>query len=330
MEIYINEDKVPFELEKEKNSYEIINAISEFAANSNPKHFITSIFINDQEYSYADEKGLKKLKIDSIKRIEIETGDIFSVTNLSIDQMENFLDLLDEIISEKKWNKAYTEIGGSINWMKAGINQIVVIFSSKENYLKDEKKKIYENCDKLNDLFSNIETDEFLSNNGIIKESLNYIKNIRISIGNIKKYLNDFYRLPGRDNVLGNINKLVKDIDIIIPQLENVPILFQTGEDQESMNTIQALADILERSINFFVLFKESFKLYMDKYTVKEVYFEEFFKTLTSHLKELMDAIQHKDSVMMGDLLEYEFVPNIEEIKNILVKIRDEAFTKAN
>jgi hypothetical protein len=149
-------------------------------------------------------------------------------------------------------------------------------------------------------------------------------------INNIKNWLVKTYRLPDNKVIFKDIEGLISDIDTIIPKLENVPVLFQTGEDKEIMQIIQGLTDILEKSINLFVLFKESLKIHMDKYSVKEVSFEEFFKTITEHLKQLMNAIRSNDSVMVGDLLEYEFVPNLEEIKNILVKIKDEAFEKIN
>jgi predicted transcriptional regulator len=96
------------------------------------------------------------------------------------------------------------------------------------------------------------------------------------------------------------------------------------------MNVIQSLSVILEDSIEMFILFKETFKLHMDKFTVKEVSFEEFFKTITSKLKELIEAIERKDSVMISDLLEYEFIPNVEEILKIMNKIKTEAFEKVN
>ena len=112
--------------------------------------------------------------------------------------------------------------------------------------------------------------------------------------------------------------------------METIPVLFQSGQDKETMNIIQNLTDILEKGISLFILFKEKFNLHMDKYTVKEVSFEEFFKTVTEHLKQLMEAMQNNDSVMIGDLLEYEFIPNFNEIKSILLKIEEEAFNKIN
>ena len=36
-----------------------------------------------------------------------------------------------------------------------------------------------------------------------------------------------------------------------------------------------------------------------------------------------MSAIENKDSVMIGDLVEYEFLPNIEEMKELLGELKN-------
>jgi hypothetical protein len=175
-----------------------------------------------------------------------------------------------------------------------------------------------------------LDKKKFKNDTKIITEALSCINSMLFIMTKIKKWLVYSYKLPDREFVINNINKLISNIDNIMPKLENVPILFQTGEDKEAMLIIQALTEILEESIGLFVLFKESFKFHMDKYTVKEVHFEEFFQKMTELLKELMDSIQNNDSVVIGDLLEYEFLPNIQEIKNTLIKVKDEAFVKTN
>ena len=63
--------------------------------------------------------------------------------------------------------------------------------------------------------------------------------NIIQSLKSIKKWLITTYRLPDKDYLFHNINRLIEKIDDIIPRLENIPILFQTGEDEEAMNIIK-------------------------------------------------------------------------------------------
>lgn len=330
MDIYINDEKINFELENEKNALEIITGIGEFATKSDPQQFITGIFIDSKEYSFADEKGLSKLLINQIKNIKVETTDIFGITILSINQIEKFLLLLTDIIEGSKWDNGYEKISESMDWMREGINQIVSIFGTEQNNLLNEKVAFYSAFEKLNKILFNLTKSAYPLDTETKNQAIEAKNSMKTNLSNIKNYLYSVNKIFDKEIILDNINKIIDEIEGIIPKLENVPILFQSGEDQESMEVIKKLTNILEHSIGVFVIFKENSKLHLDKFTVREVSFEEFFHILTDHLKELMTAIENKDSIMIGDLLEYEFVPNIEEIRNILVKIKNEAFVKAN
>lgn len=331
MEIFINGEKIPFELENEKNALDIINAIAEYASKANPQQFITAIYINDIEQSYADEKKLKNFSLNKIEKIEIETKGIYGITILSINQIEKFTDILIDIINSKKWEISFSKILDSLKWMNDGIVQIITIFSSeKDKYLFGLGKEFSNHYNKIYNFFQTIKEESFPLAEDVKENALIEIKNIQSIINDIKQWLDETYKFFDRDLILDNINSLINSVDDILPKLANVPILFQTGEDQEAMNIIKNLANILENSIGLFAIFKEDSKLHLDKYTVKEVSFETFFKTMTEHLKDLMSAIENNDSIMIGDLLEYEFIPNIEEIKNIFTKIKEEAFEKAN
>jgi hypothetical protein len=327
MDIYINNEKTSFELENEKNSFDIINAIGDFVGKLEPKHFITNISINDKLYSLDDEKKLKDIKVEIIKNIKIETGDIFSITSLTISQIESFINIIKNVVSSGKQDQILDNIDDSLKWMEEGLKQILKIYNPNNDSIKNEINEFFENFDKFKVLMCNKKNN---FNEKDQKEAILLIDLIKIKMKSIKKWLVFTYRLPDREFILNSLNEIILNIDELISKLQNVPIQFQTGEDGEAMNTIQLLTDIFEECIDLFVLFKENFVICMDQYTIKEVSFDDFFKGITSFLKELMEAIQHNDYIMVGDLLEYEFVPNFEEIKKILIKIKEEAFTRAN
>ncbi len=329
MDIYINDEKINFKLENENNAFDIVNALSEYSSGLKPQHFITSIFVNESEYSFTDDKKLKKINLNQISNLKIEISDIYEITEMSIKQIEKFLILLKNLITEKKPTDNIEKINESINWMKDGINQISTIFDSKDEKIIEHKNNFLNNCEKLNNFFTDIKlndkTDKIKSNT-----ALEYLKDLDSSLSSIKNWLIKNFKIPNTEYIIATLDNLINEIDEIVPKLENVAILYQTGEDSQTMDIIQNLANILEKSISLFIVFKESFKIKLDKYSFKEVNFDTYFKTITDHLKMLMEAIQNKDFVVISDLLEYEFVPNLEEIKKILLKIKEEAFTKAN
>ncbi|HOV13457.1 MAG TPA: hypothetical protein PK771_04160 [Spirochaetota bacterium] len=329
MKIFVNDHELNFELENEKNCFDIVNSVAEYSSSQSPQQFVTSIFVDGKEFSFADDTGLKSIDLNSVKNIHIETSDVFGISILSLSQMEKFLKVIESIINASVWNNDFIKIIDSMSWMKDGIEQIVSIFKTEKNNLLTEKLDFLDSFDKLNDMLRGLKSDNYPLKPDLFKNSSILINRMNDNLISIKKFL-----LEVGDNstevILKDINNILNEIENIIPKLTNVPILFQTGQDKEAMEVIQFLTKILENSITLFVMFKENLKLYLDKYTVKEVSFEEFFTTLTEHLKELMNAIENKDSVMIGDLLEYEFIPNIEEIKSILTKIKNEAFVNPN
>jgi hypothetical protein len=331
MELFINNEKASFVLENESNSYEIVKAVGDITAKMVPQQFIANVIIDDQEYNFDDEEKLKKINIKDIKSIHISTNDIYGIINLTLSQIEKFLDILKGISEDKNFQKKSLEIKDSVEWMNNGINKILQIFSIENlEKIKEDKKLFADKSLELSKIFNDASAPDFEMDNKVRKEAENCISSLFYALRKIKKYLVFTCNLPDKEFVLENINNLLNNINKIIPALGNVSLLFQTGEDNDAMNVIQSLSVILEDSIEMFILFKETFNLHLDKFTVKEVSFEEFFKAITSKLKELINAIERKDSVMISDLLEYEFIPNIEEIQLIMNKIKTEAFEKVN
>lgn len=330
MEILINNEIIPFELEGEKNAFEIVSAIGLYASKNDPQHFITSISVNGKEYSYADENGLKNIMIEDIDKLEIETSGLLGISILSIDQVDKFLNLLITMVNQNQYDESLVKIKDSMLWMKDGVKQVVGLFFSKKNRLINDEKIFSNEFDKINLIIKHIDAQGHILPDNIIESFNKSVKTMKGCLNNIRTFLKTSEDMEDKDKILENLNSVIGDIEKLIPGLSSAPILFQTGDDNLAMETIQNLANILERSINLFIVFKEDSNLHLDKYTTKEVTFEVFFETLTNHLKELMSSIENNDSIMMGDLLEYEFIPNIEEISGIFKRIRDEAFIKAN
>lgn len=329
MKIILNNVEINFELENEKSAFDVVNAIADFSSSQSPQQFITNIFIDDNEYYLTDESRLTKIAIGDIKTIKIETSDIFGISLLSLKQMEKFLLVIENIIYSSTWNSDFPEILESMSWMRDGIEQIASIFKTEKNAFVVEKLNFLNNFEKLSAFLGTIDQSNFPVKNEIKKTVSILIKNLNDALAPFRQIVSENGD-SSSETIIPKIDMILEEIEIIIPKLSNAPVLFQTGQDKEAMEIIGNLTAIFEKSISLFVIFKENMNLYLDKSTVKEVSFENFFSVITEHLKELMVSIENRDSVTTGDLLEYEFLPNLEEIKNILIKIKKEAFLKAN
>lgn len=330
MEIYINGENIPFELESEKSARDVVAGINEYASNSTPQLFITSIFVDGKEYSYADDKGLAAISIEDIGQLAVETADLKGITLISIEQIEKYLTFVSSVLGKTEWESSFAKVHESIEWMKDGVEQIIGIYANQHSSLTLMKSNFESKYLELYGFFSTLSEDMFPISDERREAVFVVVAEIQSILKQLKRVVSQTYIKPENDVIHQNIGDVVTMIDEMIPKLSNVPVLFQTGEDQKAMELIRSLASIIEKSIGLFIVFKETLNLYLDSYVDSADSFEDFFNIITELLKELMSAIENSDTVMMGDLVEYEFIPNLEEIKAILLKVKNEALSSVN
>lgn len=119
------------------------------------------------------------------------------------------------------------------------------------------------------------------------------------------------------DTIKDSFENLAKLFDELSRKMEEIPVLLQKGETKIAAESITTLAD----SINHFChlaalasLFPETFT----KTTIDGMNFNDFFKEFSPILADFEQALQNNDTVMIGDLSEYEICPRLKSISDSL------------
>ena len=84
----------------------------------------------------------------------------------------------------------------------------------------------------------------------------------------------------------------------------------QSGKDKEASTLITKLADLIEKfchTATLSALFQDIYK----KLTIDGKTINEFFQNFSGILNDFEQAIASKDTVLMGDLAEYEISPRL-------------------
>ena len=93
-------------------------------------------------------------------------------------------------------------------------------------------------------------------------------------------------------------------------RMEELPLDIQTGNDQRAAETIQLFSRVGEKL--FRILFiRHSDGLSMDTFTISGIPARSFFDDFNGALRELGAAYQNKDTVLAGDIAEYELSPRL-------------------
>ena len=89
-------------------------------------------------------------------------------------------------------------------------------------------------------------------------------------------------------------------------KLPEVSILLQTGKDKAAMEIVIGFADVVQSLLGLLP--------FLPRTRIAESSSGE----LTPFLRDLVSAFDAKDSVLIGDLLEYEITPRIERLAPVL------------
>lgn len=115
------------------------------------------------------------------------------------------------------------------------------------------------------------------------------------------------------DDVLASLQDIAKHFSQITDDLKMISIQFQNGQDKLAFATVTKLAD----TVDYFCKATALSSLFPDRFShmsVDGIKVQDFFEDFSSVLTEFEEAFKKSDSIMLGDLAEYEITPRIESI----------------
>ncbi|MBQ8013545.1 MAG: hypothetical protein IJ257_03995 [Treponema sp.] len=102
--------------------------------------------------------------------------------------------------------------------------------------------------------------------------------------------------------------------------LLNLPVQLQSGKDKEATLLIAKLADFIEKFCHTATL-SALFPAIHEKLSIDEKSVSEFFHDFSQILNDFEQAIAAKDTVLMGDLAEYEISPRLQSIAKTIEEL---------
>ncbi|MCM1321987.1 MAG: hypothetical protein NC041_08330 [Bacteroides sp.] len=107
--------------------------------------------------------------------------------------------------------------------------------------------------------------------------------------------------------------EIAEQSNVLAEKMRSVPMELQSGKDSEAAKTLSEFADFFDcfcRTVTLSALFPAIFSnLKVGNETVYR-----FLDICAPLLIDLQNAMEQKDSVMTGDLAEYEFAPRLADI----------------
>lgn len=292
MKICINNHNIDFTLENEKTIKDVVNHLEAWLKQSG--FLITDINIDNKQTDILDILDGKDILLDKVKKLDIKAQIFEEVRIAHLNTVNNYFKLLIKALEEQDEGQ-----------LKELIKNYSLMLRSLEPFFaasfKDTINQIIVN---LNKLFAGSTVEMIKAWPAEIKEqAVSGLNELMVKIGCYKKELEN--PLKVLSDATNNLKKSVEDIS-------DVSILLQTGKDRDAMNSIIIFSELCQKILRIYTNIRPSFNL--DELNIADKPFLDYYSELNNILNELIDAFMKKDSVLIGDLLEYEIAPRVKEL----------------
>jgi len=115
------------------------------------------------------------------------------------------------------------------------------------------------------------------------------------------------------EDIITAMKNLAVQLSSICEGLEQIPLQLQTNKDSEAKSVITSFAnafDTLCHLISLTALFPNRFS----EFRIEEMDINEYLKDFSPMLQEFEGALSEKDTVLIGDLAEYEIMPRLTKL----------------
>lgn len=120
-----------------------------------------------------------------------------------------------------------------------------------------------------------------------------------------------------KDSIKQSFSALSQLFSELSAKMEEVPVALQSGKNKEVSESIKKVADSIDQFCHIAALatlFPQDFK----ETKIDGKQFTEFFNDFSPVLKDFETALENNDTVLIGDLSEYEICPRLKAISESL------------
>jgi hypothetical protein len=231
---------------------------------------------------------LSGISIDGQTALPSMIDDFFSkeINNIKI------LDLYTNTVSELTAESLLNLVADIEDFEKLG-------FEEKKNFYQNWKKSAQANfiSDKMPDLY-NVFVNLF---SGSDKDLSAVLSMIEERLREVKEPLSEF-------------SKIEPILEETCSRLENLALDIQTGKDSRAAQTIQLFSGVSEKILRILN------QLDIQGYLSKQEPFSGIIGDFGNLVNELLSAYEKHDTVLVGDIAEYEAAPKLRELYSAIIK----------
>lgn len=299
MNIRINGELADITLQDEKSVGDIVLGVREWLHSKN--HALLSVVVDGSPRDVFDQEALDSMTLGGISELAFESSSFYDMELSQLSAIQDFLATLQELAAEvPEKGTVSAELSSAISDFPSLILGISHYFPSNE-----EGSPVARLTGILQETFHGKKVA--LQHSGLILSAVQAIQ--PLVQGRIAEF---------RDPV-GEVDKTLKTLDLLQPDLVNVSTQFQTNRLAEALGTMYRLIELASKLLRCLSVLNTWFPDTIDSGDLSDQ-----VKALNSILNELMTGLEQQDLVLMADILEYELHPIFANLRQLISKAQPE------
>lgn len=297
MDIFINGESLNFTLEDEKQLGEVYDNVHNWL--SDQGFLVMKAEEENRDLTAEEANRWREKPLSEVISVEFEVKSITDMSFEILQPLHQYLLLLVKGIEQRNF-EVLSDLADDFKTIETRLNQL---FSSAPEKGKNSDILLFRSCIQESGIF-----EGEIKNKDAFDASLNLTRGF---LSLVEERIREI--TAPREEFLNTIEELAKSIEPI----NEIPVLLQTGKDREAMRTVIQFTELSQKLIRLFPILKVSEGFDMQQKLSSGESLEEFYEDLKSILLEVNEAFISKDSVLIGDLLEYEVSPRLENLVTI-------------
>jgi len=312
MDILINNEKLEFSLENEKNLNEVIDSVEKWVLKNG--RVISSISADDvritldspSETLHKGVNGISLLKIQTLSPIEYALHTLETIGEYIVDFKSRYL--------QSARIENHDAVLEGLMLVENGLSCACSLLLIKDFAVLDE------NGVSLQEMLGGLHT-------AVHKFEKHYIDTA--DLPEITGILDGFLRVLPRMAIWTVIKN---GISMSKPQnteafyksvLANIGKNLQIGKDAPALHDILFITELLDELVFMLGFFMQEHQDRMDGIRVSGKIIREVIESISKGLKEIEESFKNGDMVSVGDMIEYELKPLYEDVLELIEKISD-------
>ncbi|PJZ67387.1 hypothetical protein CH371_04965 [Leptospira wolffii] len=317
MEIFVNDQKLESVIENEKNLGEVFDAVGRWVE-VNGK-FLLSCLVDGEEFQAGKMRGSS---ISETAKMEFFVGEELDILISSLNELDAYVDKVGNTLlgRDSLTEKESKELVDGFGWIESLLQS-----AGKLLKLKYDQIKPMGTGNTVKDILAELNARASkLEGTAAIEEFLEYLRDLKLFIMDLVARASVLdLELPTLREIL---DTFIKAVPALKESFVKVNESYQSGKDEVATHLLtQSVSQINVLLTSFITLRQKLPGMDFSKIQIEGKSFEEKTNELNDTLASVALALEEKDIIRAGDIIEYEIPGALDELLPFLAKVKEQA-----